>query len=271
MNCSLRLSLLFALILLAPHTALASPDGEPPQAQTGWLGVVLDMEHTGPGAAISRPFPDSPAARAGIAADEVIIAVDGVHVASNQDLITKVGSRPAGSSLAFTLAGPPPRTVHVILAARPANPANYAERMVGQQAPQLTVHSVASGETREMNPSDGKVRILEFWATWCPACRNAMPDLASAVADLPHERFELLMVSGESLETIVPFAAEHPQRAHMVQSDDEEANEAYWVGALPSYFLIDQSGAIVGFSVGANGWPRLVEQANALLAGERSE
>lgn len=265
MNCSIRFALLFGLILLVQPLAFASPDGEPPQAQAGWLGVVLDMEHTGPGAAVSRPFPDSPAALAGITPDSVITAVDGQAIADNQDLIVRVGSRPAGSSLAFTIAGSPPRIVHVILAARPANPANYAERMIGQDAPPLTVRSIASGESRALTPRDGKVRILEFWATWCPACQQAMPRLASAVASLPSEQFELLVVSGESQEIIAPFAAEHPQRDHMVQSDDEEANEAYWVGALPSYFLIDQSGSIVGFSVGANGWARLVEQASQLV------
>jgi thiol-disulfide isomerase/thioredoxin len=259
-----------AIILLATSLLVSMGDAAPepgePQIETGWLGVILDMEHNGPGARVGRPFPDSPAARAGVEADDLITEVNDQTISNNQALISTVGEIAAGTQIELTLErGEETHTLTVLLATRPENPANLAERLVGSAAPEVQVYDIESESTRALTPDDKKVRIIEFWATWCPACRHAMPELSEAVSDFSDDQFELLAVSGQDAATVTEFAQSHTSGARIVQSDNEEANEAYWVGALPSYFLIDRAGVVRGFASGANGWARLVEMAEELV------
>lgn len=261
-------AILTLALLMTSSIAQAAPDVEAPTVKRGWLGVVLDMQHEGPGGRVSRAFPGSPAADAGLVSGDVIVSVDGEPIASNGDLIETVGAKAAGSRITLTLAGDPPREAGLILAIRPENPASYATRLVGEAAPEVEVIDVSTGSSRPLTPSDGKVRILEFWATWCPACRVAMPQLAAAVEALPAEQFELLAVSGEALALVQEYATEHGGRLRIVQSDNDAANDLYWVTALPSYFLIDRDGKIAAYSTGADGWRRLVDLAKTMTVSE---
>lgn len=68
---------------------------------------------------------------------------------------------------------------------------------VGQRFPALELEPL-SGASQRVSLADleGKVVVLNFWGTWCPPCRQEMPELADLYRRMAgHERFRLLAVS----------------------------------------------------------------------------
>lgn len=140
----LRLSL---ASLLLTQIAL----GQTPAAE-GWLGVYLAADEDA--AVVAERIPDSPAARAGLQAGDVILAVDGKAVASREALIDAVRGRKAGEKVQLKLrrAGKE-QTVAVELAERPATmPAPVAVETQPVQPPKAIAPPAPVTETTPAAP-----------------------------------------------------------------------------------------------------------------------
>lgn len=62
------------------------------------------------------------------------------------------------------------------------------------------------GTEEPLSAYSARVLVIDFWATWCVACIDALPELREMVADLPVDRFALLAISvDEELETVTEF------------------------------------------------------------------
>ena len=72
-------------------------------------------------------------------------------------------------------------------------------------APELNLVDL-DGETHRLSDYHGKVVIVNFWATWCPPCREEMPSMQRAWELLKEEQVVMLAVDvGESEETVFAF------------------------------------------------------------------
>lgn len=98
--------------------------------------------------------------------------------------------------------------------------------------------------------------LINFWATWCDACREEFPDLVNIEAEYGKRGLEMIFVSLDDpseVNTLVPqFLRE--MRAEKIPNyllnvpDPEPAIKAVdtaWKGALPATFLYDTQGKIV--------------------------
>ena len=56
----------------------------------------------------------------------------------------------------------------------------WADSYLDKEAPELFVEEWISDEP----DTDGKFILIDFWATWCPPCRKAIPDM-----NVYHEKF----------------------------------------------------------------------------------
>ncbi len=63
------------------------------------------------------------------------------------------------------------------------------------QAAVLTTFTNPAGETLSLADSNGKIRVLNFWATWCFPCREEMPTLDALQKQLGGDDFEVLTVA----------------------------------------------------------------------------
>jgi peroxiredoxin len=105
---------------------------------------------------------------------------------------------------------------------------------------------------RQVRLSDfsGKVVLLEFWATWCPPCRMAIPDLNDINARFKDRDFAILAVSiGEKIETVRDFADEFGI-TFTVLIDDNDVNSRFGVMTIPTTFIIDKNGNIASKHLG---------------------
>jgi thiol-disulfide isomerase/thioredoxin len=116
-------------------------------------------------------------------------------------------------------------------------------------APDFTLPSLG-GEPVQLSKLKGNVVLLDFWATWCPPCRAAIPHL-SMLQDKYRSRG--LVVLGMNLDTddkdLMNFVNQNRISYTLVRAD-ETTSGAYRVSGIPRIVLIDRKGGLRGDWVG---------------------
>jgi thiol-disulfide isomerase/thioredoxin len=87
----------------------------------------------------------------------------------------------------------------------------------------------------------GRVVLVNFWATWCPPCREEFPSLGRLGKLFRPDEFEVLAVNvGEDPATVFSFAGHTP--FPVLFDRDAQTMAAWKVRGLPTTFLIDRQG-----------------------------
>lgn len=122
-------------------------------------------------------------------------------------------------------------------------------------------------QPRRLEDYRGKPVILNFWATWCPPCREEMPSMQRAHKALSGDGIALVAINvGEDADTILSFLANHPVDFPLPMDPDAKVAESYPVKGLPTTFVIDPEGRLAYVATGGREWddPRLLDQVRAL-------
>lgn len=122
----------------------------------------------------------------------------------------------------------------------------------GAEAPDFTLKN-PEGTDVTLSSLRGQYVIIDFWASWCGPCRQGMPAMKELYAKYHEKGLEIIGVSDDSNEKDWLKAIEEDELP-WIQTIDEfpVKNEPAIVGALygvhyiPSYFLLDKEGKIIG-------------------------
>ena len=121
----------------------------------------------------------------------------------------------------------------------------------GDTAPDFTVEMV-DGSSVTLGDLKGKVVLLNFWATWCPPCREELSHVQQQVIDrFAGEGFVFLPISrGEERAAVEAFRAKTGYAFPMGLDTDETIYKRYATRFIPRNFLIDRTGRVVKATVG---------------------
>ena len=126
-------------------------------------------------------------------------------------------------------------------------------------APSFTL---ASTEFEEVSLSDyeGKVVLVDFWATWCKPCEEEIPIFIELYDQYRARGFEMLGISldDEGLQVVKPFI-ERLGVNYTILLADPEIVEKYKLLAIPSAYLINRKGRIVQVFEGEQGEKAIYE------------
>jgi thiol-disulfide isomerase/thioredoxin len=129
-----------------------------------------------------------------------------------------------------------------------------------------------TGHTIELSDLRGKPVIVNLWATWCEPCLREMPSLERLQSRLG-ERIAVLAVSEDrgGNKAVEPFIAKIELKSVKIYIDPKsEVGHAFAVRGLPTSFLIDRDGKVLGRVEGAAEWdsPKILGVLEPLLFGE---
>ena len=129
------------------------------------------------------------------------------------------------------------------------------------------------GKTHTLFDYKGKIIFLNFWATWCPPCRAEMPDIQKLYERSPQEGVNAVIVLGVAAPKLGSENDEAGIKAFMDKNGytypvlmdiGGKLFEAYGIRAIPTTYLIDRNGDIIGRVQGAlsaDNLERIVQEA----------
>ena len=122
-----------------------------------------------------------------------------------------------------------------------------------------------SGAPLDLSSLRGKVVLVNFWATWCPPCREEIPDLVALQAKYKDE-LQIVGISQDSgsADEVARFARDHGMNYPVVMSTPDIERLFPNVYALPTTFVIDRDGKLAQKHVGLLNMSRTEAETRAL-------
>ena len=125
----------------------------------------------------------------------------------------------------------------------------------GDMAPEFSLPILEGEGARALSESHGKVRYLDFWASWCPPCRISLPEIVALQEELGGERFEVVAVNvDERQDDALRFLRRYPVNYENLSDPRGEVARAYALPGMPTSFVLDPEGRVtlkhVGFRRG---------------------
>ena len=142
----------------------------------------------------------------------------------------------------------------------------------GLAAPQSAFRNLAGDEV-SLSDFQGKILLVNLWATWCPPCIVELPHLDALQAGLGGEDFQVIAVSVDrgGARQVLPFMAEN-NLDHLEPWMDKtgEMMKAMQVRSLPVTWLVGSDGRIMGTFNGMADWNSVDARAliRAAMAGK---
>ncbi len=129
--------------------------------------------------------------------------------------------------------------------------ARAAKGEIGETAPSWSLPGL-DGKTVNLSDFKGKVVILDFWATWCPPCREEIPSFIQIQKDLSEKGVVVVGIAldEEGASAVKPFAKKKGINYPLVIGA-KSTTEAYGgIEGIPTTFIINRDGKIVGKHIG---------------------
>ena len=105
------------------------------------------------------------------------------------------------------------------------------------------------GNEISLSDFNRKVLILNFWATWCPPCREEIPDFVEVYNEYESKDVQFIGVSNEDISTLKSFVEDY-DISYPILIDDANIMGKWGISAIPTTFVFDKNGQIIFKNVG---------------------
>jgi peroxiredoxin len=210
------------------------------------------MHPTPEGVMVGDVFPGSAAESAGLQSGDRLVSLGNAAIVDPPDVHVALNGHHVGEDVELRIerAGQPVR-LNLRLGAKPDSTELMRSLFVGKSAPSISsLRTVSGSVVPSYGQLRGKVVVLEFWATWCVACRAMAPTLNRWFDSLTAQGVRVLAVSSEPFEEVSNALPQLGLRYPVFADESTEVSQAYRAGAIPTLFLIDQQGVVRDVTVG---------------------
>ena len=112
-----------------------------------------------------------------------------------------------------------------------------------------------NGKEVKLEDHRGKIVFLNFWATWCQPCRTEMPSLEKLYTEFRGRDFTIFAVDlQEWIKGVRAFKEKFKLNFPILLDSDGRVGSKYGVISIPTTYLIDREGYVIGGALGPRDW-----------------
>jgi len=112
-----------------------------------------------------------------------------------------------------------------------------------------------NGQPVSLSDFRGKIVFLNFWTTWCYACRIEMPDMEKLHQKLKNKDFAMVTINlQESVSQVKQFFKDFKLTFTALLDSDGAVGAHFMITAIPTTFILDKEGIIIGKVMGPREW-----------------
>jgi cytochrome c-type biogenesis protein len=141
----------------------------------------------------------------------------------------------------------------------------------GAEAPNFTLIDMEGNEV-SLNSLRGKVVFLDFWATWCPPCRNSLPHTQALSQHEKTKSGDLVVLAvnaREDVDKVKKFMQDNNYSFRVLLDKDGKVLDSFKVRGIPTFVLIDREGKVAWVQVGfMPGSEKAMEEAVTQALGQ---
>lgn len=151
------------------------------------------------------------------------------------------------------------------------DPSISTSPLIGKQAPSGPIALMDGSGEMSMSDFSGDILVVNFWASWCLACREEHPALLKAAAD--YEEFGATFIAVNYQDTnanAIGYLDELGWSPETVYVVDEGSSTAFSWGVLgiPETFFVDRDGIVVGKVSGPVSYGLLSQTIDQIILGQ---
>lgn len=247
-------SLIFYLVIICNSVgAMAQQSAKP------WLGVRIDEGKTG--VLVEGALPDTPASNSGIQAFDEIIKIDDTQTRTPRELIQAVTSKGIGHKVRVELIRGNKKIVKTITLVGRPDMLNVAKKaLLGKAAPSFQANVIKGFNSKKIDLSQfkGELVLLDFWATWCPACVASYPRVIEFAKK--YKKVKVIAISNEPSKVIRKFLDKNSVKINGLKNSGivyikseqgkENIGQKYYSNSIPMFVLINKKGIVEDLTVG---------------------
>lgn len=208
------------------------------------------MKQTDAGVVVNTVLRNGPAASAGLLAGDRLMRINGQNVGTPSDVSELVQGTKPGTQVTFDVRREGGvRLLYGVVEAKPDREALLRRELMGQPAPSISeLRTVQGTVVPSWNRLRDHVVVLEFWASWCVACRALAPTLNRWHEELNPYGVEILGVTMDEFDEAT--RASKQLNFPTFYDADGEITSRYQGTALPTLVVVDKQGVVVDVMVG---------------------
>jgi len=120
-----------------------------------------------------------------------------------------------------------------------------AHPLVGNRGPEFSRKTVTGDRTVSLRSLEGKVAIVDFWATWCEPCKKSFPKLEELNRKYKESGLQVVGISEDDDTAAIPaFASELGARFPLIWYENKSIASKWQPSAMPTTFIVDRKGTV---------------------------
>lgn len=213
-----------------------------------WMGISI--ENSQEGVKVRGTIAGTPAEKAGFLNGDLIKKIDGNPMKDSEKLISYIQSKGVGNEVLVEFErNNKSNSIKLKLEARPDDLELLRKKLLGNKVPNFTLDRITDKANITQKEIQNSVTVIEFWATWCPACVASHPKLSKFAEE--NKSIKVFAVSNEDREEVLAYSKKHQYLFSILLDTNKEFIKFFTVSAIPMTVVLDKNSVIQFISLGS--------------------